>query len=82
MPPTGGVTSRRIAEASGGGCDSFELTQLPVPETIEVQVDGIRTTTGWEYDASINSIVFERDHIPSAGSTIEVEYTLMPDCES
>ncbi len=66
----------------GGANDSFELTQLPVPETIEVQVDGIRTTTGWQYDASINSIVFDRDHIPAGGSTIEVEYALMPDCEA
>ena len=71
-----------LAEGSVSINDSFELTQLPVPETIEVTVDGIRTTTGWEYDATINSIVFERDHIPAGGSTIEVEYHLMPDCES
>jgi hypothetical protein len=70
-----------IAEGSVSVNDSFELTQLPVPETIEIQVDGIRTTTGWEYDASINSIVFDRDHIPAGGSTVEVEYSLMPDCE-
>jgi hypothetical protein len=69
-----------IAEGSVRVNDSFELTQLPVPETIEVRVDGIQTTTGWVYDASINSIVFDTDHIPAGGSTVEVEYQLMPDC--
>jgi hypothetical protein len=71
----------QLAYTSGEPHDSIELTQLPVPETIEVQVDGIQTTTGWQYDASINAIVFERDHIPPVGATIEVEYSLMPDCE-
>jgi hypothetical protein len=71
-----------LAEGSVSINDSFELTQLPVPETIEVTVDGIRTTTGWEYDVALNSVVFERDHIPAGGSTIEIEYHLMPDCES
>jgi hypothetical protein len=71
-----------IAQASAGlSNDSFELTQLPVPETIEVSVDGIGTTTGWEYDAGINAVVFDTDHIPAGGSTVEVEYELMPDCE-
>lgn len=69
-----------IAEASGALNDDFELTQLPASETIEVTVDGIRTTTGWAYDPGTNSVVFERDHIPAGGSTIEIEYQLMPDC--
>ena len=74
---------QEIAQASAGQLnDSFELTQLPVPETIEVQVDGIRTTTGWQYDAATNAVVFDRDHIPAGGSTVEVEYKLMPDCEA
>ena len=70
-----------LANASVKPRDSFELTQLPAPETIEVHVDGIQTTTGWQYDASINAIVFEPDHIPPVGATIEIEYLLMPDCE-
>jgi len=72
----------QLAQGSVIQHDSFELTQLPVPETIRVRVDGITTTTGWQYDPAINSIVFDRDHIPSSGSWLEVEYHLMPDCES
>lgn len=61
--------------------DTFELTQLPVPELIEVSIDGITTTTGWQYDPSINSVVFDTGHIPAFGSQIEIKYHLMPDCE-
>jgi hypothetical protein len=61
--------------------DSFELTQVPVPQTIELSIDGIAVTTGWEFDASINSVVFETDYIPAGGATVEIYYMLMPDCE-
>ena len=61
--------------------DSFELTHQPVPQTIEVKVDGVRIGVGWEYWISSNSIVFERDHVPSGGSVVEVSYQRMPDCE-
>ncbi len=74
----------QLAQKAGSSLarDSFELTELPVPETIEITVDGITTTTGWQYDPGINSVVFDNDHIPAFGSTIEIEYHLMPDCES
>jgi len=70
-----------LAQRSVSIHDSFELTQLPVQQTIEVSLDGINVTTGWDYDASLNSIVFETDHIPAGGSTIDVFYALMPPCE-
>ena len=62
--------------------DSFELSQPAVPGTIEVEVDGNARTTGWYYDASTNSVVFETDLIPSGGSQVEIFYQLLPDCES
>lgn len=62
--------------------DSFELSQPAVPGTIEVDVDGLERSTGWYYDASTNSVVFETDLIPSGGSQVEVFYQLLPDCES
>jgi hypothetical protein len=71
----------QLAYTSAPPRSSFELSQLPVPETIEIQIDGIRTTTGWEYDAATNAIVFEPDHLPSGGSMIEVAYAMLPDCE-
>ena len=62
--------------------DSFELSQPAVPGTIEVTVDGISVNTGWTYDASSNSVVFDTDFIPAGGSQVEVFYQLLPDCES
>ena len=60
--------------------DSFELTQQPVPQTIEVTIDGVRINIGWEYDISSNSVVCDNDFIPAGGSTIEVFYQRLPDC--
>ena len=62
--------------------DSFELSQPAVPGTIEVDIDGVVRSTGWYYDASTNSVVFETDLIPAGGSTVEIFYQLLPDCES
>jgi hypothetical protein len=61
--------------------DSFELTQQPVPQTIEVKIDGVRINVGWEYEISSNSVVFQTDFIPAGGSAIEIFYQRMPDCE-
>lgn len=70
-----------IAEGSVSVNNSFELTQPPVPQTIAVLVDGIAQNVGWEYDVTTNAVVFESDFIPPGGSTVEVEYELLPDCE-
>lgn len=61
--------------------DSFELTRQPVPQTIEVKLDGIRVNVGWEYDISSNSVVFDNDFIPAGGSTVEIYYDVLPNCE-
>ncbi|MFK7928714.1 MAG: choice-of-anchor D domain-containing protein [Myxococcota bacterium] len=60
--------------------DSFELTQQPVPQTIEVNIDGQLINVGWEYEITSNSVVFDRDRIPAGGSTIEIFYQRLPDC--
>jgi hypothetical protein len=70
-----------LVEGSVADLSSFELTQWPVPATIVVRVDGITTTTGWEYNEADNSVDFDETHVPEGGSTIEVEYALFGDCE-
>lgn len=70
-----------LAENSTADLSSFELTDIPVPETIEVQVDGITTVQGWSYNPVDNSVDFETDFVPEGGSTIDVDYALMGDCE-
>lgn len=70
-----------LAEGSAQNLSSFALTELPVEQTIVVRVDGIRTTTGWTYDATGNSVDFDEEHVPLGGSTVEIEYALLGDCD-
>ena len=70
-----------LAEGSAADLSSFELTDWPVAETIVVRIDGITTTTGWEYNETDNSVDFDESSIPEGGSTIEIEYALFGDCE-
>ena len=67
---------------SGGSQSTFELSSSPVPETITVQVDSVSTITGWAYDAGSNAVDFDSDHVPSLGSTIEIAYALLGDCDA
>lgn len=66
--------------AASGLLDSFHLNSEPQPDTLLVQVDG-STVTGWTYDAVTNSIVFDADAVPEAGSHIVVHFELAGDCE-
>lgn len=62
----------------------FFLTVVPVPETIQVTVNGSLvpsaltnpgpTTGGWTYDASTNSISFSGDHVPPQGASIQITF--------
>ncbi len=70
-----------LAEASAAILDSFALTAEPVPETIEVHVDGVTATLGWSYDEAENQVVFDPDYVPEGGATIEISYALRGDCE-
>ena len=70
-----------LAEGSAADLTSFELTDIPVPETLEVTVNGIPTTVGWSYNAVDNSIDFDEDYVPEGGSTIQVYYALYGDCD-
>jgi len=69
-----------LAENAAQDLSSFELTDQPVPETIEVQVDGITTVSGWSYNSGDNTVDFELDYVPEGGSTIDVDYVLLGDC--
>lgn len=71
-----GSNSDAYEQALPGTTDTFALTAQPVPETIEVRIDGITVTVGWSYDAASNAVVFATDHVPEGGSTIEISYAL------
>ena len=70
-----------LAENASQDLSSFELTGAPVEETIEVAVDGITTVGTWTYNQTDNTVDFALDHVPEGGSTIEIAYTLLGNCQ-
>lgn len=77
-----GANLQAIAEGSVSENRSFALTLEPVPETIEVEVNSVLTTEGWEYSGydEGNRVQFNNNSIPEPGSTIEITYVIKPDC--
>jgi len=59
---------------------SFELSDIPFEESITVEVDGI-VVSGWTYNILENSIIFDPGDIPPAESTIEINYSIIADCD-
>ncbi len=58
----------------------FLLSERPVPDTIEVRVEGI-TVEGWSYDRDSNAVVFDQgEAAPEFRETVEIEYTLQGEC--
>jgi hypothetical protein len=60
--------------------DSFELSQPAVAGTIIVTVDDVSTPDGWRYDADSTSVIFETEHIPDGGATVDIDYAVQADC--
>ena len=56
----------------------FQLTQLPMPLSLAVTVDGVQVDVGWSYDADDNVVVF--DEPPDDGAILDVTYELVGDC--
>lgn len=55
----------------------FQLSENNIAEeSIEVYVNG-QQSNDWIYDASINSVVFNSDSIPTEGQRIEISYAIM-----
>lgn len=71
-----------LAEGSTADLTSFELTDIPVPDTIVVHVDGVRVNAGWEYNEVDNAVDFDNDYVPEGGSIVEINYALLGDCDS
>ena len=46
----------------------------PIESSIVVKINGQITNTGWEYDTTSNSVVFQEGHVPEANQTITIEY--------
>ncbi|MCB9791991.1 MAG: choice-of-anchor D domain-containing protein [Alphaproteobacteria bacterium] len=69
-----------LFEALGDGQTArFELPSVPVPETLEVELDGVRQSSGWGFDALENAVEFTE--APATDVVIDVRYVELGDCE-
>jgi len=59
---------------------TYTLAEWPVPETIEVRVDGANYT-GWSYDERANSLVFVTESAPTLGAEVTITYLSAVACE-
>ncbi len=60
--------------------DTFELSNPPVEETIEVELNHVPVYVGWYYDEVINAVIFDPDYIPDTGDLITINYNLLGSC--
>ena len=72
---------QNLATGATTARSTFTLSEIPLEETIQVTVDSIEWFVDWTYDPIQNAIVFDINHIPSAGSEIEVTYGIYGDCD-
>ena len=76
--PDFAAVMKSFAFTTVGLTDTFELSDLPDLETLEVRVDGVlmheRPTDGWQYDAASNAVVFEGLAVPRPGQAIDLNY--------
>ena len=75
------VALQDIGWTSAGFRTAFELSQWPPdPSQIEVTVNGA-PATGWDYDPSLNAVVFDEASIPEAFAVVAIGYPLEGGCE-
>ena len=61
--------------------DTFELSQEPVEETIEIELNNVPVYVGWDFDAVLNAVVFQPDYVPDTGDLVTIRYNLLGTCE-
>ncbi len=70
-----------VAGLVTGPARVFALSQIPMPPSITVELDGEPQTGGWSHDAEANAVEFDADHVPEAGTEITITYELVGVCE-
>jgi hypothetical protein len=61
--------------------DTFQLSQDPVIETIEVELNNVPVYVGWDYDEVLEAVIFQPDYVPDTGDLISIRYNLLGDCD-
>ena len=76
---------QRIGLDAAGLADTFNLSNVPIEDTLEVWVDGVqifeRETDGWLYDVGENAVVFGGRAVPRAGMEVVIDYELWADSQ-
>lgn len=67
-----------LSDLTPGQRTGWDLAQEPVPDTIEVVVDGDVWLDGWSYDARENRVVFDTGSVPEPESNVEITYVVAP----
>ncbi len=62
---------RNVANKAFAPQDRFPLSELPIPGTVAVRVNG-SPVSNWTYDAASNSVVFSPG--PASGAKVEISY--------
>jgi hypothetical protein len=70
----------QLAAACMDGSDFFPLKGTPLVPSIKVYLDDSPTDEGWEYDDSLNAIVFDENSYPSKGTSVSVYYQKSDGC--
>ena len=58
----------------------YPLTQVPVPGTVEVFLDGIPLKKGWYYDIASNSVILEDRGLVVGDEMFQVMYDYLGEC--
>jgi hypothetical protein len=58
---------------------SFVLSELPLPDTLVVRVSNV-LASGWTYESTTNTLLFESDNSPTAGAPVSATYAVQPPC--
>lgn len=73
-----GNTMKQLALNALGLTDTFVLSKVPEPASLEVRREGVllyeRAQNGWSYDAGLNAIVVDGYAIPGPGEQLDVSY--------
>jgi hypothetical protein len=77
---------QRIGLDAAGLADTFNLSAVPVEDSLEVWVDAVqifeRETDGWLYDVGENAVVFSGRAVPRAGMEVVIDYELWADSQA
>lgn len=65
---------QKIATNSAGGSSLISLRKKPIVASIVVTINGVRELSGWHYNVSNNTIVFDATARPNTGDKIVVSY--------